>query len=235
MVGFLYICLAGPILREEGVPAVVYLPTSLIGTEKSFWTDRLARVLEKSGVNTLVEHLGGKVKRGTFGRIISPQRQLSKAIELLKAYPYQQIDDLLDVCENKAGISQTSQNRTFMNWDEVRELFGTGLISFGSHTVNHAILTTLPIDEVQAELVLSRQKLLAEKVVKDNISFCYPNGNYTNDIAMLIARSGFSSAMTCDPGWNIVGENLFALKRISLHQDISSRKSLFAYRLAQYY
>ena len=131
--------------------------------------------------------------------------------------------------------TQGSQDRTFMNWDEVRELFGTGTISFGSHTVNHAILTTLPIDDVQTELTSSRQKLLSERVVKDNISFCYPNGNYTNEIAMLAARSGFSSAMTCDSGWNIAGDNLFALKRISLHQDISSTDALFAYRLAQYY
>jgi peptidoglycan/xylan/chitin deacetylase (PgdA/CDA1 family) len=226
---------AWPVLQEEGVPAVVYLPTSLIGTEKGFWTDRLARVLEQSGVKTLVEYLGEKVNRKVFERITSSQQQLARAIELLKEYPYQQIEDLLDACENKAGILQRSQDRTFMNWDEVRELFGTGLISFGSHTVNHAILTTLSFDEMQAELALSRQKLLAEKVVKDNISFCYPNGNYTSEIAMLIANNGFSLAMTCDPGWNIAGENLFMLKRISLHQDISFTKALFAYRLVQYY
>ena len=225
---------AWPVLQEEGVPAVVYLPTSLIGTEKSFWTDRLARVLEQSGVSTLAEHLGDKARREAFNRIISPRRQLAKVIELLKEYPYRQIEDLLDACENKAGISQGSQNRTFMNWDEVRELFGTGLISFGSHTVNHAILTTLPTDDVQAELTLSRQKLLAEKVVKDNISFCYPNGNYTKKISQLVEQAGYSSAVSCNPGWNEPGTGVFNLKRISLHQDISSTSSLLAYRLVQY-
>lgn len=222
---------AWPILREEEVPAVVYLPTNLIGTEKRFWTDRLARILEQSTVNTLAEYLGDKVKSEAF----SPRHHLSQAIELLKASPYQQIEDLLDVCERQAQIPQGSQGRTFMNWDEVRELFGTGLITFGSHTVNHAILTTLPANEVQAELTLSRQKLVAERVVRDRLSFCYPNGNYTREIALLVAKLGFSSAMTCDPGWNITGDNLFVLKRISMHQDISSTKSFFAYRLAEYF
>jgi peptidoglycan/xylan/chitin deacetylase (PgdA/CDA1 family) len=225
---------AWPVLKEEGVPAVVYLPTNLIGTEKNFWTDRLAWILEKSGANTFVEHLGDKVKRESFDRIISSQRQLAQAIELLKAYPYQQIEDLLDTCEKKIGITQDLQDRTFMNWEEVRELFDTGMISFGSHTVNHAILTILSTDEVQAELALSRKKLLSERVVKDDISFCYPNGNYTSKIATLVSKSGFASAMTCDPGWNIAGDNSFVLKRINLHQDISSRNSLLAYHLAQY-
>ena len=63
---------AWPVLREEGVPAVVYLPTNLIGTEKSFWTDRLARVLEKSGVETLAEHIGCSVTDKVLKRLPRP-------------------------------------------------------------------------------------------------------------------------------------------------------------------
>lgn len=225
---------AWPVLREENVPAVVYLPTRFIGSKNRFWTDRLALILEYSGINVLFEQLGGIVDEEALNKIISTQWQFAQAIELLKTIPHQQIDDLLDACETKLGIPPP-QSRTFMNWDEVRELFATGLISFGSHTVNHAILTSLPIDKVKQELSLSRQKLLEERVVKDDLSFCYPNGNYSREISIMISENGFSSAVTCDPGWNAAGDNRFLLKRIGLHQDISSTKSLLAYRLAQYY
>ena len=224
---------AWPILRDEEVPAVVYLPTNLIGTEKSFWTDRLARVLEKSDVNLIGEHIGCKIKCGVLNRNSSPQRQLKLAIDLLKDKKYQQIEKLLCSCEDEVGIVKLGELRSFMNWEEVLELFSTGLISFGSHTVNHAILTTLPNCEIQVELHNSKEKLIEKKVASDNIPFCYPNGNYTKEIKMLVAKCGFSSAVTCLPGWNKVGDDLFELRRISLHQDISSSKPLFAFRLTR--
>ena len=53
------------------------------------------------------------------------------------------------------------------------------LVSSGSHTVAHKILTTLTDDEIRNELIESRKKLIAEQVVDPSfIPFCYPNGNY---------------------------------------------------------
>ena len=225
---------AWPILQEENIPAIVYLPTNLIGTKINFWTDRLAKVFEKISLDILTSHLGINVNRKIFDKITSRREELYQAIELLKEYPYWIIEDLLETFEHLLGIQKNTQNRAFMNWDEVRKLFDTGLISFGSHTAHHAILTTLSAKKIKEELDLSRQKLIEKEVVNNNISFCYPNGNYTVKILKLLANVGYSSAMTCDSGWNIAGDNLLSLKRISLHQDISFTNALFAYRLTQY-
>ena len=124
--------------------------------------------------------------------------------------------------------------RSFMNWGEVRELFASDLVSFGSHTIHHARLTTLPAAAVAVELQGAMEKLYTEKIAKKRISFCYPNGNYSTEITKLVAQSGYSSAMTCDSGWNKVGDDLFSLRRISLHQDISFSDALLSYRLAQF-
>lgn len=224
---------AWPVLQEEKVPAVVYLPTALIGSCKSFWTDRLARLLDKEGVEILTAQLAEMGWAIDF-RGISLQNRLNSAIAVMKQCPYHKIEELLGICEMKIGLSQKITSRSFMNWEESRELFASGLISFGSHTVNHAILTTLPFQEVAAELKFSKQRLQDEGVVGKRVSFCYPNGNYTAGISELVAGSGYSSAMTCDFGWNKPGANLFSLKRISMHQDISFSDSLLAYRLAQF-
>lgn len=225
---------AWPVLQEENVPTVVYLPTALIGSDKSFWTDRLGRVLAQAHVSVLASQFDDRDWEA-LRKVSSRERQLSRAIELLKVLPYQRIEKVLDICECESGITDDSHGRTFMSWDEVRELSATGLVSFGSHTVNHAILTTLEAVEVQGELMASKHKLLEENVVrKGSISFCYPNGNYTREIARQVAGAGYSSAMTCDFGWNLRSvDSLLSLKRISVHQDISSTAYLFAYRLVQ--
>lgn len=226
---------AWPVLQEEDAPAVVYLPTALIGSKQGFWTDRLAMVLEKAGAGVIARQLGNKLSQGIAGSNGSTQQQLSCVIEILKEFPYSKIEKILAVCEQEAGISPDMGGRSFMTWGEVKDVFSAGLVAFGSHTVNHAILTTLSWDEVLEELRNSKDKLVKEQVLQaGSISFCYPNGNYTDEIARQVDDAGYSSAMTCDFGWNAVGEGRrCALKRISLHQDISSTDYLFAYRLIQ--
>ncbi len=225
---------AWPILRKENVPAVVYLPTALIGTEDKFWTDRLGRILETDDGRKI---LAAKCKDVCTGNIAFRKAYFDKYdvfIDFLKQISYLQIGKILTFCEDCLGIATHPCERTFMNWDEVRELYGSRLISFGSHTVHHAILTTLSDDEVLEELQMSQEKLQSENIKGENISFCYPNGNYNAKIARLVQKSGYASAMTCDAGWNRPGADLFSLKRISLHQDISFTDSLFVYRLNKF-
>ena len=215
---------AWPVLRDEDVPAVVYLPTALIGTQRIFWTDRLVRLLERSD--------GRKNLAEKFDLVV--EKKIEKGIESLKKYPYEYIEKKLATCETEVGISDEGVERSFMNWEESRELYASGLITFGSHTVHHAILTTLSDAEICVELQESKKKLQSEKVVGEKISFCYPNGNYSTEIAEMVKNVGYSSAMTCDPGWNKTGANKFMLKRVSLHQDVSFTEHLFAYRLNQF-
>lgn len=226
---------AWPILRKENVPATVYLPTALIGTEDVFWTDRLARLLETdAGKKLLVAKLDSADAENAGADKKAEFDNYDAAIALLKLFPYSQVEKILDDCESCLGINTGPAGRTFMNWGEIRELQGSGLISFGSHTVHHAILTTLPEDEIVEELHGSMEKLQEENIAGANVSFCYPNGNYNAEIAGLVQKSGYASAMTCDAGWNRRGGDLFVLKRISLHQDVSFTDSLFAYRLNQF-
>ncbi len=225
---------AWPVLQNEEVPATVFLPTGLIGSNEMFWTDRLALIVSESGLQTVIRSQDVHKEWRSVVRATSFQKKLAGAIEILKQYPYQTIKELLDECEKKSGISHNFYGRTFMNWDEVRELFSSGQITFGSHTANHAILTTLSHDEAHMELQTSKKKLLIEKVVSTHVPFCYPNGNYNENISRLVEQTGYSSAVSCDSGWNESTANLFHLKRISLHQDISCTSSILSYRLVKY-
>jgi peptidoglycan/xylan/chitin deacetylase (PgdA/CDA1 family) len=97
----------------------------------------------------------------------------------------------------------------------------SGLISFGSHTASHRILTTLTDKEIQDELMRSKETLIAEKAVDSSfVPFSYPNGNYNEKIVNMVREAGYSLAVTTDNGWNHRGFNPFTLRRVAIHQGI---------------
>jgi peptidoglycan/xylan/chitin deacetylase (PgdA/CDA1 family) len=135
--------------------------------------------------------------------------------------------------EKSYGLSSHISERAFLNWEEVKEMHGSGLVSFGSHTADHQILTTLDENKIRKELSASKKKLIDERVVDPNtICFCYPNGNFNEKIAMLVKEGGYSFAVTTKTGWNSFTENNFTLKRIGVHQDMASTKAMFLARIA---
>jgi hypothetical protein len=163
----------------------------------------------------------------------SREERLDRAIGGLKRHRaaeiYLALDDLKTV-----GLCKTSRPRAFLNWDEVRLLKDSGLITFGSHTAEHNILTTIPPDAVRRELSQSKERLLDEKAISPAapLFFCYPNGNANHELAAMVQNAGYAGAVTTRKGWNGCGADRFLLNRIGLHEDISSTRGMFACRLA---
>lgn len=226
---------AFPVLKTHQVPATVFLPTNYIGTDKWFWTDRLGHILHNKSLkseqmNSFTYHpltLNILKSSGTIGS------RLEKAIALLKEYKYEEIYNILSELEECLTEKPEQVGRAFLNWMEVHKMAESGLVYFGSHTANHHILDTLPDDEIREELYKSRDFLLNQKVVSPEfIPFCYPNGNFDHNIAMLVKDAGYSLAVSTNSGWIGKKDDLFALKRIPVHDDITSTVALFACRLA---
>ncbi|MDD5674063.1 MAG: polysaccharide deacetylase family protein [Chitinivibrionales bacterium] len=222
---------AYPVLKSLNIPATVFLPTNFIGTDRWFWTDRFAYLWEQKGdksrvsLNPVIKKL--KALKGPF------ITQIENGVALLKDFPLMEIDKILLELEAVYDVPSQIPGRAFLNWQEVKEMHESGLISFGSHTAEHSILTTLNEDEIKKELKLSRQRLIDEGVVDgSNIPFCYPNGNYTATIAQMAKETGYTMAVTTKKGWNDFGADPFTLKRIGMHQDMTSTKSMFLARIA---
>ena len=43
--------------------------------------------------------------------------------------------------------------------------------------------------------------------------FAYPSGNYSPAVKALVAEAGYAAAVTTAPGYNSLGDDVFALKR----------------------
>lgn len=89
-----------------------------------------------------------------------------------------------------------------MSWQTLRSL-DPALITLGSHTSFHPILTTLPPDAQRDQLVGSR-KLLEERLGRPVRTFCYPNGDHDPQVVTQV-RNAYDIAVTTVPGY--VGDN----------------------------
>ncbi len=106
---------------------------------------------------------------------------------------------------------KTSQ-RLHMDCSEAAQLLAGGLISFGSHTCTHPMLSELSDAASKAEIVDSKYRL-EDKLGTTVSSFAYPNGNYGEREIDYVREAGYSSAVTVKPGVNRGSADLLQLRR----------------------
>lgn len=227
---------AFPLLCKYNLPATVFLPTAYIGTNNKFWTDVFANLLLlkqnissglkiESEFTETIDRLGNL--HGNY------EDKLEQGIEILKKLPRVKIVRILDEISKIWNVNEVVDERDFINWPEVEEMKASELISYGSHTVSHEILTTIAENDVRNELVDSRNELLEKEIMDHSCqSFCYPNGGFTAEITDIVRDSGYHIAVTTKDGWNQRDENIVALNRVGIHQDMTSTIPLFASRIA---
>jgi len=236
---------AFPVLMKYRIPATIFLATDFIGTARWFWPDQMMLLLEKSREHTtgaadrkavstvLAETIGvtlseadGMFRRVDSGAPIDPDA----IIECCKGVEVDSIHQMIDRL-SRALHMELSTQRVLLNWDEVREMAGKG-VTFGSHSCSHRIMTQIPLSEVKTELIDSRKTML-EHGIKPVPVFCYPNGNFDRNIQELVRENGYRAAVGCEVGLEGDGpSDLFALKRISLHEDSSASVPLLALALS---
>ncbi len=232
-----------PILKAYGVPATIFLPTHFIGSQDSFWTDRLSDLFfrrwreSKAGRGQLrAEEPGDPLVQRLMRLDGSRESRLESAIALLKSQRNEEIERIITALATEWRIEPNPPGRLFLSWGEVKEMGQSGLITFGSHTATHRILTTLSKEEVKEELVKSREELTARKAVDPAfIPFSYPNGNHTEDICRTVRDTGYHLAVTTKKGWNTRGADASLYKRFPIHQDMTFSPAMLGCRIAQFF
>lgn len=234
---------AYPVLTHFELFTTVFLPTDLIDTDSMSWPEMIARILTEKDKRT-VRCAGENAIRNDLAREIHDMNQplpikIEKAIGLLKGCSSEQVETVIDELTNVWQIEPGPAERAYLNWEEVKGMFKTGVVEFGSHTKNHRILPVAPEDVIWDELVQSRNKLIEEQVVcPEFIPFAYPNGDFTPRIATMVKESGYHMAVTTRAGWNRISGNRdrdYRLKRVGIHQDIAATRAMFACRVEGIY
>jgi peptidoglycan/xylan/chitin deacetylase (PgdA/CDA1 family) len=86
----------------------------------------------------------------------------------------------------------------YLTRQQVGELHAAGM-EIGSHTLSHADLTGLPIEQARREIYWSKL-ILQEWLGSDVVSFSYPAGQYNAELAAIVHEVGYSNAVSTLPG-----------------------------------
>ena len=112
------------------------------------------------------------------------------------------------------------EGRAMLSWRRIQEMHKHG-ISFGAHTVTHADLTSLPVDEVKPEILTSKQRI--EDVLGTAVSsFAYPFGRYNTTIRNFVAQH-FTCACSDALGFLNGASDLYAIERVDAYYLRSNR------------
>lgn len=234
---------AYPILKRYSLPATIFLPTDFVGTSSWFWPERLGYLLRLADApsctpvrrvefyQALTEALQTQGKGSALSwNIGAGTDSYDCLIEACKELDADRLERLLASLGDILGMT-VPQTRILMNWVEVREMSQYG-ISFGSHSCSHRLMTQIPEKEARRETISSYERL-RESGANVVPVFCYPNGNYNDLVQRVVREAGYAAAASCDPGLEReTPVNLMALRRISIHHDISESPALFALALS---
>lgn len=207
--------LAYPILQRYRIPATIFLTAGYIGTDRILWTNVVERAFDATNVKRF-DYAGGIEMQRYNTWFMRQKRAACRAIkhELKQLGPKQsdaKVDELLDVLKVKRNELDLAQYR-IMTWEQARSM-DPELIQFGSHTVNHCILTVVP--ERMARFEIEESKRIIETELGRPVQhFCYPNGNFNDSIVFLVRKVAYQTACTTVQGKNVGEFDPYRLQRM---------------------
>lgn len=191
---------AWPIMRERGIPAVIFLATGHIETARPFLWDFVSYCFHAAPSGWWTIPLLGDVRIAT-----SCDRSALQSAWMLvsKAHPASQRWADAHRLAEALGVSPPADafKGLYLNWEDVAFLADRG-VEFGGHTKTHPILTKIPPAEACAEIADSFSGL-ASVLGTPPIGFAYPNGtakDFDSIHEEAARKAGYSLAFTLRPG-----------------------------------
>ena len=181
-----------PILRELQVPATMFVCPALVESGEWLWNHEMRCRMQTLATPDLAE---------LRMKLLAPGTSVDAIIEWMKTLRLQQRRMAQATIRQATASFQptATQHEAFdiMDWDELRSL-DRNLITVGSHTLSHPILTTLSADEIESEILESR-RWLEQRLQRKIDFFCYPNGAYDKRAYQLVQKT-YRAAVTTESG-----------------------------------
>ncbi|MDP1713479.1 MAG: polysaccharide deacetylase family protein [Anaerolineales bacterium] len=208
---------AYPILKKYDFPAVIFLTSGHIETDTPFYWDMAAYCFHHTNHDHV---LFPESKERSWTNKLE-RRNVNKAwVESMKNLADSEKQKWINTLPAKLGVSIPKNyfRNLMLSWHQVREM-SNNRIEFGSHTINHPILSKIPVDQAYIEINESKVKIETELGQKVR-GFAYPNGSkndINSEIEQLVHQAGYRAAFTLQNGPTSIREvrhNPYAVRRI---------------------
>lgn len=219
---------AYPILLQLGLPATFFVCPSLIETRVWLWAYEMEQRL------LTITNFNLSILCKKFSISMNPNNSNDMTVVLEQIIEWMKTLDTVYRKSVEAAVRELTPDfmptQTHlsmfesMTWDELRSL-SPELITIGSHTVSHPILTKLSLDEMRFEIEESK-RWLEQSLNRPVEYFCYPNGDMNEEIVDTV-RAAYRAAVTTEPGFFSHGQDIYKINRIPAAQNMP----LFAWRM----
>ena len=234
---------AFPTLKKYNLPATIFLTSGYIGTNKTFWPEQVISILKseknlKEKLKNLSDEIYPSVIQDYLDDLVECKKPyldvLTDLIEHLKYLTEVKREVIIDDLKKRMKPSSElfSDNPSLLNWEEIG-ILEKNYISFGSHSINHPILTQLDKTEAKKEIFDSKKEI-EKKLGGPVLAFAYPNGDLNDWVKDLVKQAGYLGAVALGAGLNDGHTDVFSLNRRNIHESSSAgpkgrfSKSLFA-------
>jgi len=225
-----------PILKRYQLPAVFFLPTEYIGSNKTFWWDRLEALLQQTEKEDILLEINA-VKRRI---LLRGKRNKIKAYNIINKLVFgngKQISNdhdaeaIFKVLESALGNKKYSYMPSTMQWDNALEIYKAGY-KVGAHTKNHCSLPDVEKPIAYEEIEKSKQ-VLQQKLGENICFFAYPYGYYNDSIIRMLKDLGFKLAFGLKEGHVNLKNEPFAIERVTIGAEVDML--LFKAKMNPYY
>lgn len=164
---------AYPILRRHGVPATFFIATGFIDRPRLPWWDEIAWQVRTTTAARL------DLRPWLPSPLVpaaGPDPVISAILRAYKALPAVESGRMLKRLREQTGLAPPARvDKLWMDWDMIRDMADGGM-TIGGHTVNHPVLSRLPVERQREEIQTCAARLRAE-TGRPMDYFAYPVGS----------------------------------------------------------
>ncbi len=193
---------AAPILVEYGVPATFFVNSERLDEEHEAWHDVVERVLMSDAdlPPTLPMRVSGKTLRLETATAEQRMQTLMTLHGVLMPASAADRREALEQLADWSGLALAPrQDHRVLLGTEVRALSRLPGCRIGSHSEHHLLLPKQPPDVQRAEL-LGCKRTLEAVTGQPVISFCYPFGEFSPELAETVRLTPYLFGVTVEAG-----------------------------------
>lgn len=195
--------LAYPILKNLNLPAMIFLTSGFINTQKAPWVDEIGIALAKTKLGNLCfpQLFGDEVVAisSTEQKAETLHRIYEKLLYLEHNTKVDLVDTLLSVLNERGDLR--AHERIMLNWEEIKQMSQNN-ISFGAHTLTHPTLSKMGPEDAMFEIIESK-RIIGKELGTCVRHFAIPNGqneDFTEALREFCKNGLFESITTTNFG-----------------------------------